>query len=151
MMDDRGSSMVEFALVVPLFILLLFGIIEFGWLLAQHLDVRHGAREASRVAAVNYSSSTPTATGATQSQQIRDAVCSRMDFSEQATVSMSLKDADGAAATKGRIAVVTVSSTPEQITGLFGPVIDTIDLDSTVEFRLESAATWSNGWTGSCT
>ena len=29
--DDRGASAVEFALVVPFFVLLVFGIIQYGW------------------------------------------------------------------------------------------------------------------------
>jgi Flp pilus assembly protein TadG len=51
--DERGAAAVEFALVLPVIILLLFGIIEFGraWNVKQVLT--DAAREGARVAAVN--------------------------------------------------------------------------------------------------
>jgi Flp pilus assembly protein TadG len=54
--QDRGASMVEFAVVAPLLFLLLFGIIDFGWAFSQNLDVKHAAREGARLAAVNAAS-----------------------------------------------------------------------------------------------
>ena len=50
---ERGASLVEFALTAPFLILLLLGIIEFGWAFNQNLDVRHGARETARLVDVN--------------------------------------------------------------------------------------------------
>ena len=50
---ERGANLVEFALIAPLLIMLVMGIIDFGWILSTQQDVRHGAREAARVAAVN--------------------------------------------------------------------------------------------------
>ena len=47
----------EFAIVVPIFFLLIFGIMEFGWAFFQKLDVRSGANEGARLAAVNYKTS----------------------------------------------------------------------------------------------
>lgn len=48
----RGQSLVEFALVVPILLLMLVGIIEFGraWNVSQ--TVTYAARQGSRVAAV---------------------------------------------------------------------------------------------------
>ncbi|MGQ0833075.1 MAG: TadE/TadG family type IV pilus assembly protein, partial [Microthrixaceae bacterium] len=37
---DRGAALVEFAIIMPIFFLLVFGIIEFGWAFFQLLDVR---------------------------------------------------------------------------------------------------------------
>jgi Flp pilus assembly protein TadG len=53
--DERGAAAVEFALILPVIILLLFGIIEFGraWNVKQVLT--DAAREGARVAAVNNS------------------------------------------------------------------------------------------------
>lgn len=44
--------MVEFALVAPLFIILVFGVISFGIVFAQNLALDNGAREAARSAVV---------------------------------------------------------------------------------------------------
>jgi Flp pilus assembly protein TadG len=50
--DDSGAAMVEFAIVLPLILLLLFGIMEFGraWNVKQVLT--DAAREGARVAVV---------------------------------------------------------------------------------------------------
>ena len=42
---ERGASLVEFAILAPLLIVLVLGIVEFGWLFSQNNDVRHGPRE----------------------------------------------------------------------------------------------------------
>jgi Flp pilus assembly protein TadG len=49
---DRGSSLIEFALVLPVLCTLLFGIIDFGWVLNDYVSVRQGVREGARQAAV---------------------------------------------------------------------------------------------------
>ena len=48
----RGQAMVEFALVLPIFIVLLMGIMEFGLLFHQYLVVTSASREGARAAAV---------------------------------------------------------------------------------------------------
>lgn len=45
---ERGSAAVEFALVVPILLLMIFGIIDFGRLVATYTTVRSAAREAAR-------------------------------------------------------------------------------------------------------
>jgi len=47
-----GSTLIEFALVVPVLLLMLIGIMEFGLLVKNHLTVSNAAREGARVAAV---------------------------------------------------------------------------------------------------
>lgn len=49
----RGQSLVEAAFVLPLFILLLAGILDFGWILANQLMVNNGSRDGARYAIVN--------------------------------------------------------------------------------------------------
>ena len=48
----RGTTTVEFALVAPLMIFLLFGIIEFGIMVKDVVGLNQAAREGARVAAV---------------------------------------------------------------------------------------------------
>jgi Flp pilus assembly protein TadG len=50
---DDGSAVVEFALVSPLVIMLVFGIIEFGIAYNQQIELRSAAREGGRLAAVD--------------------------------------------------------------------------------------------------
>jgi Flp pilus assembly pilin Flp len=46
--QDRGAAAVEFALVVPLLVVVAFGIIDFGLFFSNGLSARHGVREATR-------------------------------------------------------------------------------------------------------
>ncbi len=51
--DTEGASALEFAFVLPVLLLLLFGMIEFGFIFQAELAVTHAAREGARMAAVN--------------------------------------------------------------------------------------------------
>lgn len=62
---DEGASAVEFALVGMALALLLTGIIQFGWLFMEWLELTHAAREGARWAALRHeagSVSTPDTT-----------------------------------------------------------------------------------------
>ncbi len=48
---DRGQTLVEFSLVVPVFLLLLMGILEFGFLYNAVLTVQYAARQGASAAA----------------------------------------------------------------------------------------------------
>ena len=50
--DERGASAVEFALVVPLLILVLMGIVEFGKTVNTQSTLSSAAREAARTMAL---------------------------------------------------------------------------------------------------
>ena len=49
----RGESLVEFALVLPILLILLLGILYFGRAVAAYNSVSNGARSGARVAIVN--------------------------------------------------------------------------------------------------
>jgi Flp pilus assembly protein TadG len=50
---ENGQAAVEFALVLPIFLLLICGIIEFGMLFSSQLSIKQYAREGARYAAVH--------------------------------------------------------------------------------------------------
>lgn len=50
--------MVEFALVLPILLILVFGIIDFGWIFGNQLIANNACREAARYTAVHYYDST---------------------------------------------------------------------------------------------
>jgi Flp pilus assembly protein TadG len=53
MSDERGAALTEFALVLPLLLLLLLGMIDFGKAINYWIDETHLANEGARWAAVN--------------------------------------------------------------------------------------------------
>jgi Flp pilus assembly protein TadG len=129
---ERGATLVEFAILAPLLILLLFGIIDFGWAMGNYNDVRHGAREAARLAAVNAGNGTTMAT----------MTCNAMDMAHGATVTFT----DGATGAVGEQAVVSITAPLTSISGLnMIAVFLPPNLTSTVRIRLEQAsASWSD-------
>ncbi len=63
MSRSRGQSMAEFALVAPLFFMLLFGIIEAGRFIFYYEVLNNATREGARYAIVNGDSSLDCPTG----------------------------------------------------------------------------------------
>lgn len=55
--ERKGQGLVEMALVLPLLLLLLFGIIEFGRVMGAGLMVIHSARDGARYGSVGASNS----------------------------------------------------------------------------------------------
>lgn len=48
----RGATLVEFAMVLPVLLLIVLGIMEFGWYTRNQLGVANAVREGARVAAI---------------------------------------------------------------------------------------------------
>ena len=57
---DRGSVAVEFALLLPVLLLLIFGIIDFGRAINDQITLTQAAREGARLASLGYSTSAVT-------------------------------------------------------------------------------------------
>ena len=92
--SEGGAAAVEFALVIPAFLLIICGICDFGNLYFQMDIVNEAARQGARLAAVNQETS----------QQISTALQS--SYGNQLTVSES-----PASPTSGSNVTVTVTST----------------------------------------
>lgn len=50
--SEKGQALVEFTLVLPILLLLVFGVVEFGRIYSASLAVNHVARETARAAVV---------------------------------------------------------------------------------------------------
>jgi Flp pilus assembly protein TadG len=126
--------------------MLLFGIIELAWVFAQNLDIRHGAREGARLAAVNFpigATNGTTARNDTDRDALIDEICARMDVASGVTVDLQ------SAGTVGSAATATTSAPRDTLTGLLDWAIpSSIVLASSVEIRLEQPATWTNAPVG---
>ncbi len=94
--SEEGASAVEFALVVPLLLMLLFGIISTGLVFSDHLSATNAAREGARYGAAADISSADWATS------VRDRVkATYFNGAETVTddqICVSLVQADGTTA-----------------------------------------------------
>jgi len=135
---DEGAQLVEFAILAPLLILLVLGIVEFGWLFSQNNDVRHGAREGARAAAVNFGSNSV----------LRSVACDSMDLTSPVEIMFT----DGPGSARGTYGSVRVVATPSSLSGL-GAIEALLPstLESDVEFRLEQPSSdWDTDSLTSC-
>ena len=60
----RGTAALEFAILMPVFLVMFLGIMEFGRLLWTQTTLQHAVEAAARYAAINY----PTCSSTTQTQ-----------------------------------------------------------------------------------
>lgn len=126
---QRGASMVEFALVLPLLLVLVFGVMEAGWLFAQLTETRNAAREGARLAVVDFGTAS----------EIALETCNRAVLSSDGAVVFIATEGDTADPIRDPTASVTVriESSYSSITGFLDPVFDGASLDATVTMRLE--------------
>jgi hypothetical protein len=128
--------LVEFAILAPLLVMLLFGIIEFAWVFSQNLDIRHGAREGARMAATD---DLPTPEIA--------SICSRMDVANSSNTTVQISRTG---TNIGDDITVTISAPPDTLTGIMDWALpSTITLSSSAVVRQEQAPSWTPA-TGSC-
>jgi Flp pilus assembly protein TadG len=77
---DRGAAAVEFALVVPLLLMVLFGILDYGLLFSNALSVKQGVREGARQGVVsNFGAACPMTWSTAPSADLRALACTTVD------------------------------------------------------------------------
>ena len=54
MKSEKGQATVEFALVLPILLLILCGIMDFAWVFGNQLLAENASREAARYTAIHY-------------------------------------------------------------------------------------------------
>jgi len=136
---ERGASAVEMAIVAPFLLILLLGIIEFGFLFGEYNELRHAVREGARYAAV----SEPDLNGdaVIDETDVVKKICDSLGLGAP-TVDIVLSQTGTAI---GDVATVQVTLDTESLSG--APLISTFlpdELDNIATFRLEQPATWAN-------
>jgi len=143
LLSARGQTLVEFALVAPIFVILIAGIIDFAMAMDRRITVQHAVREGARYAAVT---------------DDVGLVCDRVIEQAQGivtgsdiTISYEDIDGDGRATDAGDSVKVTASFTYDlpiirpALNGLFGGDIGTIDMSPSGDSRLEQSVSGATG------
>ena len=122
--NENGQTMVEFALVLPVLAVLLFGIIQFGTAFNNYVSLTDAVRAGARVAAVSRQSSTPVA------DTVAKVMASATDINtSQINVTVNSAWVHGGD--------VTVQATYPYSISLLGVVVASGDLTSTTTERVE--------------
>jgi Flp pilus assembly protein TadG len=122
--SERGQTMTEFAMVLPLMVVLLFGIIQFGIAFNNYLTLTDAVRAASRKGAVARGTPNPVAdcTGAAQN------AAANLDTSKlKVTCTSSWQSGSD----------VTVTGTYPYTIHLLGWVVKSGDLKTQIKERVE--------------
>lgn len=125
---EKGANLVEFALLAPLLIILLLGIIEFGYLFGKYNEIRHGAHEGARLAAVDDAS-------------LVTNTCNAMNLVGTVTLDFERTSPD-----PGSQGSVEVDWTVESLSGLgLIEIFLPANLSTRADFKLEQPATnWNS-------
>jgi len=146
---EGAQSLAEFALVVPLLLLLVFGIIDFGLGLRAYISVSSGVREGARYAAVGNTAGTFVAGGTgecngTTQTTVVGKVCANMkglNLDDVTDVTVTYPNGK----TPGNSVVVSAEYDYHYITPIRnivtflsgGAIDDSITLSATTDMRLE--------------
>jgi Flp pilus assembly protein TadG len=131
--SSAGQSIAEFALVVPILLLLVFGIVEFGLIVKSWQVVTDAAREGARVAVVN---GDQAADSTNAINVVRSALNRGGLNGANATVTLSAQGiATGPWTTvvRGDTARVSINYPHSMI--MFGPLISSMTGYSTIPIR----------------
>ena len=123
---EKGQALVEFALVLPLLLALLCGIIDFGWLYYNQITLNNAAREGARYAVIHYD----------PSEDWKDAAETRMLTSMAGVSSAAAIVSDPVA----QQITASVTATPRILTGITSTILgkQTLELHAECTMRLEN-------------
>jgi Flp pilus assembly protein TadG len=122
----RGQSLVEFALTLPILLILLLGILDFGRAVAAYNSVSNAARSAARVAIVNQ-----------DVDAIEEAAEAESAFGPVTVVYDGNADPTQTCPDLGCIVEVEVSYTYEPATPVFGAIVGAITVTSASRLPIE--------------
>ena len=142
---SKGQSLVEFAMVLPLLVILIFGIIDFGMGLRSYISLTNATREGARFAAVgNVAGAYPANCDGATNTTVIGRVCVAIDGLDLTALDdVSVTYPDGQA--PGNSVVVAAQYTYTFITPL-GDIVsfisggsfnDTLTLNTSTDMRLE--------------
>lgn len=133
---ERGATLVEMAIVLPLFFLMVFGMFEFSYAVAQNNETRHVAREAARIAGVDGSAG-----------EVVAAITGNLDLIDPGQLSYVIS---GSTSEEGGTGTVRVCVTYESLTGLLDGLLDGITFLSVHDFFVEPDKPVPSSGSGSC-
>lgn len=124
--SSKGQSIVETALVLPILLLILTGIIDFGFLFNNYIMILNASREGARCAAIGCSDA-----------EIDDIVGNAAAMLDETKLTMVINP-DESMRKKGDEITVTIRYQYSPITPLIGSIVsDPVELEVQTVMRME--------------
>lgn len=121
--NEKGQSLVEFVLVLPILLLLILGMLEYGWMLNAKISVTAAAREGARASSVLGEENS------SQAYTVASAAANKY-------IGIGTLDADDVTVTVTSESVtVSISYDKEPLIGLY--IKDAMSIGSSVTMRME--------------
>jgi hypothetical protein len=150
---ERGAALIELAIALPILIMVVFGVVEFGVTYNDYISIRDGVRQASREGSVgNFGPAATTGapchlTGAeTASDNIKRLICLTKTEIALDSTKVRVKVLSGAPAftgtgtfAKNDSLIVCAQYPVDAITGVIGQFLDGRSLQSRTAFRIEKS------------
>ncbi len=122
--SEKGQSLVEFALLIPLLILILMAIIEFGFIFNAYITISNASREGARLGSLG-------GTDAAVTERVADTT----DHLNQGDMTVTVTPATR---NRGDMITVEVNYDYELITPIIATVLNPIiDLEVRTKMRVE--------------
>lgn len=132
----KGQALVEFALVLPILLILLLGILDFGRAIAAYNSVSNAARSGARVAIVNQDPAAIEAAVNSEAISLGDvAVAFDPDVNDRPAC-----PAEDCCPQIGCIVEVRVTSSYDPATPIFSNIVGSIEVSSAARMPIESVA-----------
>lgn len=133
----RGQTLAEFALVLPVLLLVMMGILDFGRVVFAYNNLSNAARDGARVAIVDQT----VTSGVSAAAQKAADVATGLGVDPATDVDVVYEAPDGSACPNhylGCTATVTVRHEFRAITPIIGNIIGVIDLESSTVLTIEA-------------
>lgn len=145
---DEGAVLVEFALVMPVLFLLLFGMVEFGINMNDYQSIRQAVRDGARQAVVGqYGTDSCAPASASAADNSAAVQCTTIKGSGISTLAVRVvftdnntDDPNNYTADKVKVCAV---SRAKSITGILSPFLKNVYMKSSVEMRAEKVLSLS--------
>ncbi|MCU1440627.1 MAG: TadE family protein [Rhodoglobus sp.] len=109
--DERGAAVVEFALILPILIVLILGLIEFGRIFNVQISITNAAREAARTMAIENDPALARADAINAAPSVNPALAA-------GNITITPADCDA-----GQTVTVTIAYDVTLLSGYFVPII----------------------------
>ncbi|MFD1039289.1 TadE family protein [Virgibacillus byunsanensis] len=126
MKSQKGQSLVETALILPILLILLFGITDFGRIFHAYLTLDHAGREAARVATIG-----------TEDDVIESRIIDATSGLDEDKLEITISPEGKENRDSGSDVTITLSYPVDFLTPIIGQIIEEFDLEDTTVMRVE--------------
>lgn len=129
--EEKGQSIVEFAIILPVLLLVLCGIIDFGWIYSNELSLNNCTREGARYGSIH-------AGEANAEEMITNRILDVSTDSLKKDMTIEVSFTNTTDPTAGDV-IITVESRIDILTPIVGVFFDNqqVELSSTVTMKAE--------------